>query len=714
MAYSGYHMAMAGQALIQYRAKACMRRLFVFLLAMSGAMPAMAQQDPDGDDGPGRPVTEITVTARRLDAAQENINPALGASSYALSNDTVESRPGGETVTLSQVLLQAPGVAQDASGQLRLRQSQGALQYRINNVILPDGLTDPGDTLSARLASRVELVTGALPAQYGLQAGGVVNITTKDGVYLAGGQAEMYGGSHGMLEPAIEYGGSAGTVNYFATGQYQRDDVGIASPDGSANPRHDRTSQAEGMVYLDRVIGSRDRISVILSASDERFQIPDPRGNAASAPVGATRRDANRFAVVSLLHTTGNLTMQVAGFARSSLAVIDTGDAGDIALSGFGRTSRETADSFGVQAEASYDPAEAHTLRGGVTINSTLHKGTMTTLAYPVDPAGVSTSPTLLALPAVDRSRRRIDSLFVQDEWRLADKVTLNLGERIDHVADGRDHTALSPRANAIWHPAPDTTIHIGYARYFLPAPIEGTSDDPVGLAGTTARLPGTFSDAVRAETDDYYDVGAQQKYGNLTLGIDGYWRRATNLLDAVQLAASYRTVDFNYGHGRNRGIELTANYVAQRLSAWANREVAQARGQQITSNQAYFTVATLAYVASHAIATSGAQEVTASGGVSYRWDSFRLAGDVLIGSGLPRTAAIGVPDGERLPAYAQVNIGAVWRAATIAGRPLDLRADIINLFDARYRLRDGTGLVPGLVAWGARRGLFVGIEQSF
>ena len=601
-----------------------MRHWLVLPLAALGAMPAMAQPDPDGDDGPGRPPTEITVTARRLDAAQENIDPALGASTYSLSNDTVESRPGGETITISRILLQAPGVSQDASGQLRVRQSQGALQYRIDNVILPDGLTDPGDTLSARLAAKVELVTGALPAQYGLQAGVVVNITTKDGVYLAGGQAELYGGSHGTLQPAFEYGGSAGAVNYFATGQYQRDDLGVASTDGSADPRHDRTTQGEGMVYFNRLIGARDRLAVILSASDERFQIPDPRGTSIAAPLGATRRDANRFAVISLLHTTGNFTMQVAGFARSSLAVLDTGDPGDVTRFGYGRSSRENADSVGLQVEASYDPAEAHTLRGGVVVSTTLHKSATTTLAYPLDPSGPVSFATLLALPASDRSRRRTDSLFGQDEWRLADTVTLNLGGRIDHVAGGGDRTALSPRASGVWHPAEDTTIHIGYARYFLPAPIDGTRDSPAGLAGTSARLPGTRSDAVQPETDDYYDVGAQRKYGNLTLGLDAYWREATNLLDAVQLGSSYQTVDFNYAHGRIRGIEMTANYSARRLSAWANLDLAQARGQQITANQAYFSAATLAYVATRPVATSGAQDVSASGGVSYRWDRLR------------------------------------------------------------------------------------------
>lgn len=693
-----------------------MRRFLVFPVFAAAAIgsPAMAQQDADGDDGPGRPVTEITVAARRLDAARENVNPALGASVYALSNDTVESRPSGETTSISQILLQAPGVTQDASGQLRLRQSQGTLQYRINNVILPDGLTDPGDTLSARLASKVELVTGALPAQYGLQAGGVVNITTKDGIYLAGGQAELYGGSRGMFQPAFEYGGSAGTLNYFASGQYQRSNAGLATTDGSMSPTHDRTTQGEGMVYLDRLIGSQDRVSLILSASDERFQIPDPRGNAAAVPAQAMQRSANRFAVLSLLHTTERFTLQVAGFARSSLAALDTSDAGDVALFGYGRASRETANSLGAQVELAYEPAEAHTLRGGIVITSTLNKGGATTLAYPVDASGAPTSASLLTLSETSRIRARTDSLFAQDEWRLGDAITLNWGGRIDHVTGSGDHTAFSPRASMVWRPGADTTVHLGYARYFLPAPVEGTSDNPADLATTSARLPGTVSSAVLPETDDYYAIGAQQKLGDLTLGIDAYWREANNLLDDVQLAGSYRTVAFNYGHGRLRGVELTATYAARRLSAWANLAVAQARGSRIVSNQAYFAQAALDYAAGHMLATTGAQTVTASGGVSYRWDRFRLSGDLLIGSGLPRTLSGGVPNGDHLPAYAQVNLSGVWRVASFHGHPLDLRVDAINLLDVRYQLRDGTGLAAGPVAWGTRRGLFVGIEQGF
>jgi outer membrane receptor protein involved in Fe transport len=65
-------------------------------------------------------------------------------------------------------------------------------------------------TRCAPFADKVELVTGALPAQYGLQTGGVVNITTKSGVYGQGGEVELSGGTLGRFEGAFDAMGSLG------------------------------------------------------------------------------------------------------------------------------------------------------------------------------------------------------------------------------------------------------------------------------------------------------------------------------------------------------------------------------------------------------------------------------------------------------------------------------------------------------------------------
>ena len=89
------------------------------------------------------------------------------------------------------------------------------MQYRLNGVELPEGLSVFGQALTERFARSMSLITGALPAQYGFQTAGVVDIQTKTGLTNPGLTVSMYGGSWNWLEPSLEYGGHTGPVDYF-------------------------------------------------------------------------------------------------------------------------------------------------------------------------------------------------------------------------------------------------------------------------------------------------------------------------------------------------------------------------------------------------------------------------------------------------------------------------------------------------------------------
>lgn len=331
-----------------------------------------------------------------------------------------------------------------------------------------------------------------------------------------------------------------------------------------------------------------------------------------------------------------------------------------------------------------------------------------------IDAQGFQTSDVPRQFLEASRLVVRKDSVFLEDEWRPTATITLNMGGRVDHVQARSDMTRFSPRVSLVWTPQAATVFHLGYARYFIPAPIEGANEKPGDLAMTTARLPTISGNAVLAENDDYYDVGFQHNIGKLTASVDTYWRQASHLIDEGGFGTSDRTIPFNYDNGRIRGVEFSLTYSANRLSGWANVAVAQTRAQTIASNQYYFTASQLADAASHSVPMSNAQTATASGGVSYRFDTLRLSGDLLYGSGLRRMLAGGLPNGDHLPGYVQVNISAVCRVAQFYDHPLDVRVDVINLLDRRYKLRDGSALGDGQPQWGARRGVFVGVEQSF
>ncbi|HMH65162.1 MAG TPA: TonB-dependent receptor plug domain-containing protein, partial [Rhizomicrobium sp.] len=196
--------------------------------ALLATAPAFAQEATES----------VTVTAQKLAAARNAIQTQTGASTYTVTAKDILAQPGGDNAQLNSVVLQMPGVAQDSFGQLHVRGEHNGLQYRLNGIILPEGISVFGQTLDPRLAESVRLITGALPAEYGNRTAGIIDIQTKSGVFEDGGTVSMYGGSHSSLSPSIAYGGSSGHFNYFVSGDYSTNTLGVESPDGSSDPRH--------------------------------------------------------------------------------------------------------------------------------------------------------------------------------------------------------------------------------------------------------------------------------------------------------------------------------------------------------------------------------------------------------------------------------------------------------------------------------------------
>ena len=109
-------------------------------------------------------------------------------------------------------------------------------------------------------------------------------------------------------------------------------------------------------------------------------------------------------------------------------------------------------------------------------------------------------------------------------------------------------------------------------------------------------------------------------------------------------------------------------------------------------------------------------QHFTASAGASYLIANTRISFDLLFGSGLRADLVLpdgeDIPNGTHLPYYTQVNFG-LQHHFDIAGG-LIARFDVINAFDEKYRIRNGTGVGVGAPQWGPRRGFFGGLEKLF
>src|SRR5258707_10156216 len=252
-----------------------------------------AAPDPSGSGASTPDVDEVVVIAQRLNEARNGIQTQTGASIYTINEAAIASQPGGDNQLLNQVIMQAPDVAQDSFGQFHVRGEHNGLQYRLNGIILPEGISVFGQSLDPRLISSMSLVTGALPAEYGLRTAGIIDITTKSGIQAPGGAVSLYGGSHGTVEPSFNYGGGTGSFSYLVTGSFLRNDLGIESPDGRSNPIHDHTTQYHGFGYFEDILDDQNRVALMLGSSVGKFEIPNQYGMQPS--LGLTVNGASSF-----------------------------------------------------------------------------------------------------------------------------------------------------------------------------------------------------------------------------------------------------------------------------------------------------------------------------------------------------------------------------------------------------------------------------------
>src|SRR6266446_2115469 len=273
---------------------------------------------------------DLDVIAKQLDIARQQIQPSLGATVYDFGRQAIETQPQGDNQPFNRLLLQAPGVTQDSFGQLHVRNEHANTQFRINGVQLPEGINVFGQALQTRLANSVALITGSLPAQYGLRTSGIIDIQTKTGTLDPGSSVTMYGGSQSTIYPSAEWGGRVGQIDYYVTGEYLQNALGIENPAPTFNAIHDNTQQTRGFAYVSGIIDPTSRLTAMLGVSRSQFQIPQVAGQTpglgltvdgisdfASAALNENQRQINHFGILAWQKHVGDFDFQVAGFTRA-------------------------------------------------------------------------------------------------------------------------------------------------------------------------------------------------------------------------------------------------------------------------------------------------------------------------------------------------------------------------------------------------------------
>lgn len=685
---------------------------------------AQHRQNPDLEPQTAKQI--VAGQNDKLDQVRQNMTAPVGANTFEVNHQAIEALPQGTNATLDKVLLQAPGVSQDsaAGGELHVRNEHANLQYRINGIAIPDGVGGFGQFLDSSIVGKLDLLTGALPAQYGLRTAGVLDIQTRTDAFNNSGSVSVYGGSHGTITPSFEYGGTAGQTQYYVSGRYFGSSLGLENPTSSKEAIHDWTSQEKGFLYLSTVLDPTSRLTLISGVANGTYQIPNNPGqtpaftafgvsNFNSAGLSERQHEFNQFNVLAYQKSAEGFDYQLSYFNRTSILHFAPDTVGDLVFNGVASDVYRQSVTNGIAEDTSYRLGYAHTLRFGFSASAEATRVNNISTVLPLDRAG---NPIDAPFTVQDTNAKTgwLFSTYLQDEWKITNQLTLNAGLRFDQMLAYVDANQLSPRVSLTWKPTADTTFHAGYARNFTPPPLVLAA--PTNLAqvqNTTQQPTVTANDPVQPERSNVFDVGVVQKIRaipGLEVGLDAYYKTATDLLDDGQFGAAYVLTAFNYARAQNVGVEAKASYTNGNFRIYGNVAWARQRATDVVSNQFLFDAATFAYIAGNYIYTDHAQILTASAGASYLWNGTRLSASMIYGSGLRN----GFANTGTVPSYTQVNLG-VSRDYFIVSpaKATTVRFDVVNLFDKVYQIRDGSGIGVFAPQYGPRRGFFVGISQK-
>ena len=342
----------------------------------SAQQPAAQNAPPPAQDVPTPQQAALDAGMTKMNEARDNnILPKIGATTYTVTREAIVSMPQDDNTPIDKLILQFPGVSYDSAASnpnFHVRSEYANVQTRINGVVIPEGVSGLGALIDTNFIARISLLTGTLPAQYGLRTAGVLDITSRS-YATPNGEVSLYGGSHQTFTPSFDYGSSVGNTEYFVAGRGNWNALGIENTTGSPDALHDHTQQGKFFGSSSTMLNKSTRLSFITAKSYSAFQIPNnsnqmPLGdfgptNFNSSSLNENEHDTYIVNIAALQKHGTDGDAQVAVFSRYAKVNFIPDVFGDLVFNDV--ASNVTRESLlnGTQIDTAYNVNDRHTLR---------------------------------------------------------------------------------------------------------------------------------------------------------------------------------------------------------------------------------------------------------------------------------------------------------------------------------------------------------------
>ncbi len=427
--------------------------------------------------------------------------------------------------------------------------------------------------------ARIEVIRGPGSALYGADAfSGVINIITKTAADVDGTELGLRAGSFNSRDGWVQHGGTWGKFDvaaYLRAGHTDGQRQIIAADALSGTP----FSLAPGPVNV-----GRDAIDGRLDLSRDKWRLRagyQQRDNGGSGAGIASALDMSGRSFGERIST--DLTYEGISFApdldvTAQASYLQITEKSDLTLFPPGTDFGLGAFPDGVignpykwerhlrfNLSAAYTGLQSHKLRFGVgTQNDDLYR-TQETRNYTLVPVpGIGFFPAPLGsvqdvtdtAPFLRPNSRRVNYVYVQDEWAFTQDWYLTTGVRQDHYSDFGSTT--NPRLALVWETAYNLTSKVLYGRAFRPPSFAElyNINNPVALGNPN----------LKPETNESYELAfAWQASGTLQANLNLFRYQMKDILRFVQDPITKISTAQNAGRQHGQGFEVELVWDAQR-----------------------------------------------------------------------------------------------------------------------------------------------------
>ncbi|MDQ6780468.1 MAG: TonB-dependent receptor [Candidatus Eremiobacteraeota bacterium] len=482
------------------------------------------------------------------------------ASVGVVSSQTIRALPGN--TSLAKVTETVPGVVPFSYNEPVARGFHG-VAYEVDGVPIPQTASSEfAEIIDPRDVERLEVFTGAMPAEFGGQRqGAVVDIITKRASDLTGhpsGALTFSAGNYGLSGISLTQSAGAGPFRAFISANLQRSSRGLDSPTNV--PEHDNNNQADEFARFVYAPNARDTLAMDFSNQYSAFQIPintlanNPNDSNFSLPgTDNSQHEYDRFLnlVFNRVSPDGKGYFEVAPWYRSGRVAYYPDPARDLLGSGATSVFQDRRANYEGVSVSVFRGGEKHNFKAGFSGNTVNFDGRFR-LQF-IDPVnGLSSFADDVAQHGTNLG------LYVQDKYYASPAVTVNAGLRYDRSTGFVGGNQLSPRLELNLQTDSKNVVHFYYGRLYAAPALEDVRRDAQILSGSGTSLP-VYD--LKPETDSVYEAGLAHQFSSSVRGYATLWyRNVANVLDTTQLGTTPIFTLFNSATGRAVGLEVNVN----------------------------------------------------------------------------------------------------------------------------------------------------------